>query len=139
MTQINAYIGFNGACREAMNFYKECLGGELMFQIIGESPMASQFPEKMKDQILHSSLTKDALLLMGTDCVGPDGYNKGNNVALSLNCSSEDEINSFFSKLSEGGKIVDTLKTQFWGAIFGVLTDKFGISWMLNYDKNQNK
>lgn len=139
MAQINAYIGFNGACREAMTFYKDCLGGEVMFQVIGESQIASQFPEKMKDKILHSSLTKDALLLMGTDCVGPDGYTKGNNVALSLNCSSEEEINTFFSKLSAGGTVLDPLKQQFWGATFGVLKDKFGIGWMLNYDKNQNQ
>lgn len=49
MTQINAYIGFNGVCREAMNFYKDCLGGDLMIQTIGESPMAAQFPPSMKE------------------------------------------------------------------------------------------
>lgn len=137
MTQINAYIGFNGICREAMNFYKECLGGELTFQTFGESPMESQCPEGMKGQILHSSLTKGALLLMGSDMTSPEGFIKGNNVALSLNCSSEEEINTFFSKLSAGGQIIDPLKVQFWGATFGVFTDKFGIRWMLNFDKNQ--
>lgn len=137
MTQINAYIGFNGQCREAMSFYKECLGGELTLQTFEDSPMGAQCPAAMKHQILHSSLTKDGLLLMGSDMTGPDGYNKGNNIALSLNCSSEEEINTFFSKLAEGGKIIDPLKVQFWGAIFGVLTDKFGINWMFNYDKNQ--
>lgn len=76
---------------------------------------------------------------MATDCTTPEGYVKGNNVSLSLNCSSEEEINTFFSKLSEDGKILDSLKEQFWGAIFGALRDKYGIGWMLNYDKNQNK
>jgi len=76
---------------------------------------------------------------MGTDCVAPGGFNQGNNIALSLNCSSEEEINTFFSKLSEGGKIIDPLKQQFWGAMFGVFDDKFGIRWMLNYDKNQQQ
>ncbi|CAA9534363.1 MAG: hypothetical protein AVDCRST_MAG96-3790 [uncultured Segetibacter sp.] len=137
MTQINAYAGFNGQCREAMTFYKECLGGELTMQTFGESPVAAQCAAGMKDQIVHSSLTNGTLLLMGSDMVGPDGFIKGNDIALSLNCSSEEEINTFFSKLSEGGKIIDGLKTQFWGAIFGVLTDKFGKNWMLNYDKNQ--
>ncbi|MEO8413451.1 MAG: VOC family protein [Ginsengibacter sp.] len=139
MTQINAYIGFNGACREAMNFYKECLGGDLFIQTVGESPAAAQFPPGMTDRVLHSTLTKGPLLLMGTDCSTPGGYVKGNNVALSLSCSSEEEIRTFFSKLSEGGAILDPLKDQFWGAIFGVVTDKFGIGWMLNYDKSQNK
>jgi PhnB protein len=137
MTQIHAYINFSGNCREAMTFYKECLEGELTLQTIGDSPVEVQCPAGMKDQILHSGFTKGGLLLMGSDMAGPEGITKGNNIALSLNCSSEEEINTFFSRLSEGGKIIDPLKVQFWGAWFGVLNDKFGIRWMLNYDKNQ--
>ncbi len=137
MTQINAYLNFNGNCREAMTFYKTCLGGDLSLQTIEGSPIEAQCPAAMKHQILHSSLTRGALLLMGSDMVGPDGYIKGNTVALSLNCSSEDEINSFYTKLSEGGKVLDPLKTQFWGAMFGVFNDRYGIRWMLMYDKNQ--
>ncbi len=142
MTQINAYVGFNGKCREAMTFYKECLGGELTFQTVAETPVAAQCPQGMQNNIMHSTLTKDSLLLMGTDMTGPDvtgpdRYIQGNNIALSLNCSSEEEINTFFSKLAEGGKITDPLKVQFWGAMFGVVKDKFGITWMFNYDKNQ--
>jgi PhnB protein len=137
MTQINAYIGFNGQCREAMEFYKECIGGDLTFQTIAESPIARQCPEGIQGQILHSSLTKGPLLLMATDMAGPGGYAKGNNVALSLNCSSEEEINTFFAKLSIAGKILDSLKVSFWGSLFGCFSDKFGIVWMLNYEKNQ--
>lgn len=137
MTQINAYLNFNGNCREAMTFYKTCLGGDLSLQTVEGSPIEVQCPAGMKHQILHSSLTKGALLLMGSDMIGPDGYIKGNTVALSLNCSSEEEINSFYTKLSEGGKILDPLKTQFWGAMFGVFNDRYGIRWMLMYDKNQ--
>jgi len=137
-TQINAYLGFNGKCREAMSFYKECLGGELNLQTIAGSPIENQFPAGMKDQILHSALMRNGtLLLMGTDCSAPGGLIQGNNVALSLNCSSEEEINNFFTKLSEGGKIIDPLKQQFWGATFGVFDDKYGIRWMLNYNKGQ--
>ena len=139
-TQIHAYVGFNGNCREAMNFYKECLEGELALQTVAGSPIENQFPPAMEDQILHSSLMrKGTLLLMGTDCTAPGGFIPGNNIALSLNCSSEEEINTFFSKLSEGGKIIDTLKQQFWGAMFGVFDDKFGARWMLSYDKNQQQ
>jgi len=137
MTQISAYVNFDGNCRQAMEFYKECLGGELIIQTIGGSPMETQCPAAMKDQVLHSSLTKSGLLLMGSDMVGPDGFNKGNNIALSVNCSSEEEINTFYSNLSSGGKILDPLKKQFWGAIFGCLTDKFGIRWMFNYEESK--
>ncbi|HSU49587.1 MAG TPA: VOC family protein [Segetibacter sp.] len=138
MTQINAYVGFNGKCREAMTFYKECLGGDLTLQTIESSPIAAQCAPTMQHQILHSTLTKDGvLLLMGSDMVSPAGYIPGNTVALSLNCSSEDEINTVYSKLSQEGKIIDPLKVQFWGAMFGVLIDKYGVNWMLHYDKNQ--
>jgi PhnB protein len=137
MTQINAYINFDGNCREAMTFYKDCLGGELNMQTVEGSPIEAQCPPEMKQQILHASLTKDDLVIMGSDMQEPGGFTKGNNIALSLSCSSEEEIKTFFSKLSEGGKISHNLMQSFWGATFGVLTDKYGIRWMLNYDKNQ--
>lgn len=69
MTQINAYLTFNGNCREAMMFYGFCLGGELIFQTIGESPLAEKMNPKMKDSVLHATLKKDKLVLKGTDCV----------------------------------------------------------------------
>ena len=137
MTQINVYLTFEGNCREAMTFYQQCLGGELEVRTIGGSPVEAHCPPEMKDQVLHATLTKGALVLMASDCIGPGGYTHGNDIALSLNCSSEEEINDFYSKLSEGGQIIDALKVQFWGAIFGVFTDKFGKRWMLNYDKER--
>ncbi len=139
MTQINAYLNFDGNCREAMNFYRNCLGGELAFQTVEGSPIEAQCAAAMKHQILHASLMKDALLLMGSDMQGPEGFIKGNTIALSLNCSSEEEIAAFFKSLSNGGKVTHELTEQFWGATFGVFTDKFGVRWMLNYDKNQKQ
>lgn len=138
MQQINAYIGFNGNCHEAMTFYKECIGGELTFMPVKGSPIEAQCPPTMKDQILHSTLiVNGASVLMATDMAGPDGFVRGTNMAISVSFSSEEEINSAFSKLAGGGKILDPLKLQFWGAMFGVVEDKFGTKWMLNYDKNQ--
>jgi PhnB protein len=136
MTQINAYLNFTGNCREAMSFYNTCIGGELSMQTVAGSPAEAQCPDSMKDHILHSSLTKDNLVLMGSDMSGPEGITKGNNIALSLNCSNAEEISSFFSSLSTGGEIIHPLTEEFWGATFGVFNDKFGIRWMLNYDKN---
>ena len=139
MTQINSYLTFSGNCREAMNFYKECLGGELVLQTIGESPLADKMPAKMKDCILHSSLEKGALILMGTDCVPEGGLIKGNAVSLILNCSSEEEIRSYYEKLSANGKKTHPLEDTFWGALFGGLTDKYGNHWLLNYSKEQKQ
>ncbi len=136
MTQINAYLNFTGNCRDAMTFYNDCLGGELNMQTVAGSPAEAQCPAAMKDYILHSTLTKGNLVLMGSDMSDAEGIVKGNNIALSLNCSSDVEINSFFNQLSAGGTVIHPLTEEFWGATFGVFTDKFGIRWMLNYDKN---
>ena len=136
MTQINAYLNLDGNCREVMTFYKDALGAELNMQTVEGSPIEAQCSSAIKNQILHASLVKDELILMASDMQGPEGFIKGNNIALSLNCSSEEEIRTFFANLSDGGTITHALTEAFWGATFGVLTDKFGIRWMLNYDKN---
>jgi len=136
MTQINSYLTFSGNCREAMTFYKECLGGELIVQTIGESPMADKMPPKMKDCILHATLINGAVKIMASDMVAENGLIKGNSVSLMLNCSSEEEIRNCYANLSEGGKTDHQLEDTFWGALFGDLTDKFGNHWLLHFDKN---
>jgi PhnB protein len=139
MAQINSYLTFSGNCFEAMNFYRECLGGELSFQKIGESPLAEKMPPQMKDFILHSTLTKDSMILMGSDMVGEKGLIKGNAVSLMLDCSSEKEIRAFYEKLSTGGTQDHALENSFWGATFGDLTDRYGNHWLLHFDKNVTK
>lgn len=133
--QINSYLTFSGNCREAMMFYKECLGGELHFQTIGESPMAQKMPPQMKEFILHAMLAKGALVLQGSDMTPQSGLVKGNSVSLSLNCNSEEEIKTCYAKLSEGGSANHVLEDTFWGAMFGDLTDKFGNHWILSFNK----
>jgi uncharacterized glyoxalase superfamily protein PhnB len=137
-TQINAYLTFNGNCKEAMSFYKECLGGELTIQTVGESPIAGQCPEAIQGQVMHASLMNNNLLLMASDMMSSAKCVHGNTIALSLNCSSENEIHSFFINLVEGGTIIEDVKLQFWGALFGVLKDKYGFTWMLHFDKSKH-
>jgi PhnB protein len=137
MTQINSYLTFGGNCREAMNFYKECLGGELTLQAIGESPLADKMPPQMKDCILHATLTKGSLVLMGSDMVSEKGLIKGNSVSMAINCSSDEEIRTVYEKLSAGGNKDHALEETFWGATFGDLTDKYGNHWLLNYEKSK--
>ena len=136
-TQVNAYLNFNGNCREAMTFYRECLGGELVLQKVSESPMAAQMPSEAGANILHSTLHSDNIVLMGSDMIG-SGLTRGNSIHLCLNCSGDEEIHSFFDKLSTGGKIKTPLHQTFWGATYGELTDKFGIEWMFNYVKGRS-
>ncbi|WP_111306829.1 VOC family protein [Confluentibacter sediminis] len=136
--KINSYLSFNGNCREAMMFYQDCLGGDLVFQTIGESPLSKNMPKRMKACILHATLTKDALVLQGSDMVPQMGLVKGNAVSLSLNCSSEAELKMVYEKLSAEGKADHPLEDTFWGALFGDLTDKYGHHWILNFNKNSN-
>lgn len=135
--QINSYLTFNGNCREAMTFYRDCLDGELDLQSIGESPMADKLPPQMKQRILHATLTKGDMVIMASDMVGEKGLIKGNSVSLMLNCSSEDEIKTLYAQLSRGGEATHPLEDTFWGALFGDLTDKFGNQWLLHFDRNQ--
>ncbi|MGZ5242490.1 MAG: VOC family protein [Bacteroidia bacterium] len=138
MAQLNPYFNFNGKCREAMNFYKDCLGGEIKFMPTSETPMAEHVSADMKDSIMHAQLEKDGkILLMGSD-MQRGKPNDGNTVYIMLNCESESEINDLYTKLSDGGEILDKLELQFWGDIYGSVKDKYGKSWMFNYNKNQH-
>ena len=135
MTQINAYLNFNGQCREAMTFYQECLGGELTLQRVAESPMAAQLPAIEGANIMHSILIRDGLVLLASDMIG-NKLEKGNTITLCLKCSSNEEINTCFDKLAVGGKIKMPLHQSFWGATYGELTDKYGMNWMFHYARN---
>ena len=138
MKNILSYLTFNGNCKEAMLFYKECLGGDLYFQTVGESPMADQIPKTMKDCILHSTLTNGNVIIMATDMVPKNGFIKGNNLSLMVDCESESEIKHLYEVLKAGGYSNHPLENTFWGAVFGDLTDKYGNHWLLNYTRETN-
>ncbi len=133
MAQLNPYLTFNGNCKEAMSFYKEILGGELSIILAGESPVADQMPTEFRNGILHSHLKTENFEIMATDMV-PAGFKEGNTVHLCLICKNEEEARSLFTKLSEGGKIIQPLNEMFFGLI-GTIADKFGKHWMLECDK----
>jgi len=134
MPTINPYLTFNGNCRDAMNFYKECLGGELELIVVGESPVANHVPPQIKDHILHSSLKTGELEIMATD-MQPEKFMQGNTDHLCLIFKQEEEMRSLFDKLSAGGKVKQPVNMMFFGLI-GSLTDKFGKHWILECDKN---
>jgi PhnB protein len=136
MTQLNPYLNFNGQCREALTFYQECFEGDLEFQKVGESPMAAKMPSEKGPLILHGALSKNGhTLLMGSDMIG-NALQAGNSIMLCLNCTTDQEINTIFSRLSAGGQVKVPLHQSFWGATHGELKDKFGMDWMLNYTRN---
>jgi PhnB protein len=132
MAQINPYLSFNGNCREAMTFYRDCLGGELTMQTVEDSPMARQWPAAAQKHVLHASLINGDLVLLGSDIGGAETPVKGNIISMALGCESEEEINRFFTRLSEGGKVIHPLHTFFDGTIAS-LTDKYGLNWVLKF------
>jgi PhnB protein len=130
------YLNFRGNCEEALNFYKEALSGEIVqLGRYGESPMKS--PEEFKDKIIHARLQFGDALIMASDVVNDYPVNPGDNISLSVECDNDQQLEEVFSKIAAGGKITMPLQEQFWGAKFGMLTDKFGIHWMFNCEKKK--
>src|SRR6476659_2863374 len=120
------YVNFRGNCEEALNFYKEALNGEIVqLGRYGEYPMKS--PENIKDKIVHARLKFGDELIMASDIMDEHPVNTGDNISLSVECDNDRQLEQVFSKMSSGGKITMPLQEQFWGAKFGMLTDKFGI------------
>jgi PhnB protein len=137
MAQVNAYLHFQDNCRQAMTFYKECLGGELTLMTVGESPAAAQMPHQAKNSIMHSLLKNGESMIMASDNLGTGSITKGNQFSMTVECSSNKEADTFYSKLSAGGKPTHPMKDEFFG-YYGDLTDKFGIRWMISHMKPQS-
>jgi len=134
MISTNVYLHFNGNCREAMTFYKDSLGGELQLMTVGESPMGSQVPPQAKNSIMHARLTNGPLVIMASDMMGQETAKAGSNMTLSITCSNTKEADTLFAKLSAGGKVSHPMKQEFFG-YYGDLTDRYGFTWMLLYEK----
>jgi PhnB protein len=136
--EFSVYLMFNGNCEEAMNFYRDALDADMkMMQRYGDSPMPSDDPV-WNQKIMHCGIQKDGFFIMASDSRDKNGgIIGGNNVQISINFHSEEEINKIFNAISEGGYVTMPLQDTFWGARFGMCTDRFGISWMFNYDRPQ--
>jgi PhnB protein len=129
------FLHFDGNCGEAMEFYKQSLDAELFLIRYSEAPGdQSWVPAVSRNHVMHSTLKReDTALLMAADTVAGSPFQPGNNFSVTIECDSLDEINAFFTALSKGGTVTMPLQDTFWNAHFGMLTDKFGIRWMLNY------
>ena len=140
MAQVNAYLTFNGNCEEAFIFYKSVFGVEYGdINRFGDMPPTDgkELSGEDKNRIMHVTLPiSQETVLMGSDTGGEwaSHFNKGNNISLSVNTDSREEAERLFNGLSEGGTVTMPLADTFWGAYFGMWTDKFGINWMVNYD-----
>ena len=137
MATLNPYLNFAGNTEEAFIFYRSVFGGDFTtLQRFKDTPEAGRVPEKEKDMLMHVSLPGGkGNSLMATDALDSMGHKLivGNNIQLSLEAESKDEAEKLFKGLSAGGKVTMPLKDTFWGAYFGMLVDRFGIQWLVNY------
>ncbi len=130
-TKLNPYIGFKDNAREAMQFYQSVFGGNLTMSTFAEFQMAEDPAESEK--IMHSQLdTDNGLTLMAADTPNQMPYEDGSRVTISLSGESDSELRGYWERLAEGGTVTMPLEQAPWGDSFGMLTDRYGVSWMVN-------
>ncbi|MCG6493728.1 VOC family protein [Kitasatospora sp. A2-31] len=128
---LNPYIGFNGNAREAMEFYREVFGGELTVNTYGDFGQAEAGGGA--DRIMHSMLTTTAsFTLMGADSPQADQDASGGRISVSVSGEDEGELRGYWEKLSAGGTVMVPMEKQMWGDIFGMCTDRYGITWLVD-------
>ncbi len=132
MKTLSPYLTFDGTCREAMTFYQACLGGALDVRPFDAS--MPDLPPGAEQRTMHARLESGPVLLMASDTMPGAPPTQGDNFSLTLDCDALDEMERLFAALGEGGTITMPLQDTFWGARFGMLRDRFGISWMFNFE-----
>lgn len=130
--KLTPYLTFIGKTREAMEFYKSALGGELTLQTFKDLNMAKS-PDQ-ENLIMHSQLTtSDGMVLMASD--DPESSSETKNASLTISGEDEAVLTGYFNKLSEGGNVIVPMSKQVWGDVFGMFADKYGIRWMVNVNQ----
>lgn len=130
------YLNFAGQAEDALKFYEHALHGKISsIMRYGENPFPGMDPEKHQ-WIMHGELEFGDNKIYVSDFLESDKMVLGNAYGVHLDCDSEDEIRHLFDHFSEGAIVDMPLEDAFWGAIFGSLTDKFGIQWSFNFQKS---
>ena len=131
----NISIVYNGQTEEAFNFYQSILGGDFeRLTRMKDMPGGENLTEEQSNKILFMALPIGNNLLMGMDCpAGRPPVVAGSNFMVNIDTTSEEENTRIYNKFAEQGEIRIPLGHQFWGAFFGMVTDQFGITWMLSY------
>lgn len=142
MNTISIYLNFNGNCEDAFNFYKSIFGGEFSyFSRFGSVPEGDRYKvsEAYKNRVMHIALPIGNTELMGSDCHEDqsDSYILGNNFSVSITADSKEEVDRIFKGLSEGGVVTMAVNSTFWGDYIGMLTDRFGVNWMVSFPEQQ--
>lgn len=135
-SRLNPYMSFAGNARQAMEFYKGVFGGTLTTNSFGE--FGTKEPE-LADKIMHSMLeTPAGFTLMGADTPPGMEFSPGSNVSVSLSGDDADELRGYWEKLTQSATVSVPMEKQMWGDVFGMCTDNFGITWMVNITQSQS-
>jgi PhnB protein len=132
---VQSYLFFNGNCEQAVEFYRKALGAEvemtMRYKESPEPPPPGVVPPNWGDKIMHTSFRIGQTTVMASDGCGPEssGFH---GFSLSLAVFNEADANRYFNALANGGKVVMPLTKTFWSPHFGMLTDQFGIGWMIS-------
>lgn len=131
MTRLNPYISFKNNAREAMEFYKTVFGGTLTISTFKDLQASQDVSED--NLVMHSMLeAENGIVFMASDTPNRMEYKPGKNISMSLSGEHEEELRGYWNKLLEGGTQNMPLEKAIWGDTFGMLTDKFGIDWLVN-------
>lgn len=130
MLGVNPYIAFKGNCRQAVEFYKTALGAEVVFnQTVGESPMPDM---GAPTNIIHCTIKVGDSTIMMCDDPNPEGEAGNGAISLALGLNDPERARQLFGNLADGGSVIMPTEKTFWAEAFGMVTDKFGIKWMVN-------
>src|SRR3954470_16820040 len=132
MLGVNPYVTYKGNCREAIEFYKRALGAEVVFvQTVGDSPMSNMGPA---ENIMHCTIKVGNSTIMMSDDPRPEAAEGGGSISLAIGLNDPEQAGTIFANLAQGGSVVMPLEKTYWAEAFGMLTDKFGVRWMINCD-----
>ena len=135
-SQLNPYLNFDGNAREAMEFYREALGGTLTISTFGEYGQAGT---PVENNVMHAQLeTPAGFVLMASDLPPGMEYNAGGSMSISLSGQDEAELRGYWDALSAGGMVTMPLEKQRWGDVFGMCVDRFGVAWMVNIGQGES-
>lgn len=130
MIGVHPYIAFPGNCREAIEFYKSALGAEVLFvQTMGQSPMPDMGPA---DNIMHCTLKVGDSPVMLCDDPRSNTAAAGGNISLAMSLDDSSRATQLFDNLAQGGTVIMPLQKTYWAEAFGMVTDRFGVKWMIN-------
>jgi PhnB protein len=129
------HLAFDGQCESAFKFYEQCFGGKIITMLNwADSPMAKEAPPGWSGKILHATLTVGDNILAGSDSL-PGQYEGAKGFSILVGIDNSVEAERIFEALAENGAVVMPFQKTFWAAGFGMLTDRFGISWEINCEQ----